>query len=124
MTNPNGEKIRERTKKHWKERGSILLLAMVAAAFFVAGSGFQGYLSHNIFVEQQASFDRKEQDYRKRNRELNDRWLQLAPEIRQSAMAAQEAAAHAKDAADKVDTAASTIKQVKEGQENGENFRP
>ncbi|ALH46230.1 hypothetical protein POR1_25 [Pseudomonas phage POR1] len=124
MTSPNGEKIRERTKKHWKERGSILLLVLVAAAFFVAGSGFQGYLSHNIFVEQQAAFDRKEQDYRKRNRELNDRWLLLAPEVRQSAMAAQEAAAHAKDAADKADNAATVLKQTTEAKENGENLRP
>lgn len=121
MTNPNGEKIRDRAKKHWQERGSVLLLVGVATSFFVAGSGFQGYLSHGIFVAQQHAFDEKEKDYRKRNRDLNDRWLLLAPEIRQSAMAAQEAAAHAKDAAD---NAASTIKQVKEAQENGENFRP
>jgi len=124
MTSPNGDKIRDRTKKHWKERGSILLLALVAAAFFVAGSGFQGYLSHNIFVEQQAAFDRKEADYRWRNRQLNDRWMQLAPDVRQSALAAQEAAVHAKDAADRAGDAATTLKQVKEAQENGEDFRP
>lgn len=124
MTNPNGEKIRDRAKQHWKERGSVFLLVGVATSFFVAGSGFQGYLSHGIFVAQQKAFDEKEKDYRKRNRELNDRWLLLAPEVRQSAMAAQEAAAHAKDAADKADNAATVLKQTTEAKENGENLRP
>lgn len=93
----------ERVVDMWTKKGSWVLLAGVALSMFMAGSGFQAYMYTSSLQTQQDSYDKKEELYRTRIRELNDELKGLTPKVQLAADKATEAA----------DAAQSIVKEAK-----------
>jgi hypothetical protein len=72
QTNDTAHTRVEQAKKFWDLKGSWVLLALIAFACFMGGSGFQAWTHNDSFRVQQASFDAKETYYRGRIKELNE----------------------------------------------------
>ena len=89
---PNSQvRSSERVADMWTKKGSWLLLVGVALSMFMAGAGVQAYFYSNTVAVLQASFDKKETDYRVRIDDLNAELKALIPKVEVAADKATQA---------------------------------
>lgn len=127
----SGEHIRansEKVRQFWHRRGSWLLLALVGVTMFLAGNGFHAHQTEGTIQILQTSFDKKEETYRARIRELNDEiktYLPLAAQAGKVASETQKDVQETKQAVqsltNKLDT---SDKGDSNGKDNSEASRP
>ena len=120
----SGEHVRankERVRRFWHSKGSWLLLALVGVSMFLAGTSFHAYQTHGTVQILQNSFDKKEEAYRARIRELNDQIKTYLPSAAEAGKVATETQKDVQATKQAVQTLSNKLDTNEKGSSNGKD---